>query len=529
MATKLYNRQGGTLRGIDIRQPMSPDLTGAKIVSRVAIETRKIADENYALGKSELINSVIDNAYTTAPSDPKKFDELVQDGLKKGVQDIPFKWQEEILQEIKPKVDATRQKVVQNTINRLDREHTDNVLATLSNIQLRMEDSNNLLINGIINQDSDAVKIAKAYDTKNRNSALKLSGLKNIKGSYIIGDKATRDVLATGQYGKLQAFQNAVNQLDLESLKSFDDTTFQARDQFKEAYGIDDVLYEKMGDYVAKRRKALGDEEKRIIKSQQEMNAAAMFNSDMYNEEELESYDFIPNDFKKQIKKAHKKYEGKINPVLADDSFLASVKDLEEIATFRVISPEDNEKLLMAGVRVLENMNKMGQMTGWDENKLANMQRSLYETVGSQAFADAIAPLYSDSKINDILSSTARRMVNIEDVAQFGGDPQSVVKDDFVFMGSSELDRAMKAKASEIIQEVFALAALGRTDLVHQRISDGNKELVRLNYSKVIPEWTFDELERKLEKGKPALVEINGRVWEFQGYDSKDATFTQKP
>ena len=529
MATKLYSRQGGNIQGMAIRQPMQPDTGMSKVLAGIAQTTQKLAQENYALGKSELMNSVIDNAYQTAIDNPAKFDELIKSNLQKSTEKLPTRWREEILTTIKPTVDATRAKVVQNNIDKLDKEHTANVLALSDTYKTRMEDANMLAMNAIVNGDREMLATAQAYNTNNARVLSKLGESKNAKDGYIIGDKATRDMLSSGQYNKIDTFKTVINEMDLESLKNFDTTTFQDRKGFMKAYGISDKTYESLDTYMKQRRKELGDDEKRTIIAQTQFNAARAVAD--FNEEELDSLndEFLPKDFKKQIKKAHQKYTGKINPALADDAFLASVKSLESVIMNPQTSGEEhNKQLLELGVQVLDQLNQFAGASGMDDNKKAQLQRSLYESITSQEFADSMRGLYSDTKINELLTQGRERLMR-SDV--FGGYPtlREAVNDDFVFQKDPEIDRAMTQRGSLIVQEAFALAATGNYDAAKERLRTGNEELIRLNYSKIISEDTFKDLEFQLKYGKiKPTIERNGKIWEFQGYSQKEPLFKAK-
>lgn len=530
MAQKLYQRQGGNLQGMNIINPPAPDLTAAKNLSVISTEFGRMASDNFTMGQAELINSVIDKAYTTAPDDPKKFDDLITAGLKKGFENIPSEWQDKIKYSIDPKVKATRAKVVNNRLDAEEQKYTQNVLDTADRYTVQAQDANNLIMQSLINGDKESLQVAMAYGAKTAQSLQAIGGAKTAKGSYVIGDKATRNLLLSAQYDKVDTAKRFINNMDLETLKEFDTKTFQDRKGFTKAYGLDEKGYDTLDTYIKQRRKALGDEEKRTITAQNQFNAARMVVD--YNEDELSALadSDLPRDFKKNIRKAHKKYDGTINPALSDDSFLTAAVELGKVINdpYPDDDPEHNKKLLDLGVQTLDGINNLAGFGAWSDDKQANMQRSLYESIANQEFANAIRPIYSESAINDVLSQTARQMQSIEDVVTFASDPRSVVKNDFIFAQSPDIQKAVKAHASNVIQETFALAAAGQYDLAQKRIKDGNKEIIRLKYSKVIPEWTFNDLEAKLERKEPALHEINGKIWEFQGYTAKDAVFKQK-
>lgn len=528
MATKLYNRQGGNLQGMDIRQPMSPDFTGAKIVGAIASETRKIADENYALGKSELITSIIDNAYNTAPDNLQKFDELVQDGLKKGVDGIPFKWQEEILREIKPKVEVQRAKVVINVNNRLDAERKAGVSEKFNALVPRMDDANTFQINAIINDDKENIELGQIYISQLRDNGAKLGSMKDMKGNYIIGDKATRDALATGQYNKVQIAKFELEKIGEEQLKHFYNNALQDRDRFMKAYGVDAKGYENIRSHTEKIIKQYDKEYEFKRRSQQEMNFAAMVNSSLYNEEELDTYEFISDDLKKKIKKARKKYEGKIYTSFADDSFLDAVSALQEVVEFN----GSNEELLSKGVDVLEKISTIGQANGWDDATMAEMEHHLYNTLANQEFANAMKPLYADSRIRTVLTENSPDRYEMEEryknlsVLERRELAQQAKFDNWQINESDK--KGLKSLSRRVIAEAFALAEAGQYDLAQKRIADGNKELIKYSYGKIVPPYEWERLEKELETGKPAILMINGMPWEFQGYDSNDAIFKAK-
>lgn len=521
MATKLYSRQGGNIQGKEILRPIGPDMTKAKILGDVSATFKTMADQNYELGKAQLINSVIDNAYQTAPADLAKFDELIKSNLEKSTESIPNKWREEILLGIKPKVDAMRAKVIDNALEKADNERINNALEYSNQSLADYTDATNAQFQALENGDKEALRIAMEYEAKTRKNLQTLAGLTDRKGNYIIGNKSMRDAMASGNYGKVDVAKQRINNMSLEQLTNFDNTTFQDRAGFKKAYGITDKEYDDIEKYIASRRKALGDEEKRIIKAQTEFNLARMAQAETYNEQELDDLD-IPNDIKKAYKKAHKKYEGAVNPALANDGFLASMAQLEGIINDTDITdPDHNMKLLASAADVLANINAFAGMTGLDTDKTNQLQRSLYESIVSQEFADAMKPLYADNRVYALMQQTLSNLGN-------KGAKSNIENDPFLNQTDAEITKAMKNTAVKIIQQATALAATGNYDAAQEVINNGNKQLIHINYSKILSPWEFANLERKLKNNEPALFTRNGKTWEFLGYDNKDALFKTK-
>lgn len=525
MATKLYSRQGGNLQGIGIQQPLQPDMTKAKILGDMSAMAKGMADKNFALGKLELINSTIDNAYQIAPTDLNKFDELIQSNLQKSTADIPNKWREDVLLTAKPKVDAMRAKVIQNTIDKQDAELKLNATSTFNRYDLQTADSNTAVFRSLVSQDSDAYKAANAYAQQNQKMMSHLATLTDSKGNYIIGTESLRSSLANGTYGKVDTAKNVINELSLEELKKFDDTTLQDRAGFKKAYGITDKEYDDIVKYVAQRRKDMGDEEKRIVKAQTEMNLARAVQSTAYNEQEIDDMD-IPEDVKKAFKKAHKKYEGAINPILANDGFLASFAMLDDIINSQQSDdPEHNMKLLASAAQVRETITNLAGMSGLSEDKVNQLERSLYESLVSQEFADAMKPLYANNKIMDTMKQSIANMSKDEQQKAMALTPFSQPG---YARTRKRIDNTMKETAVRIVQQAVALAATGNYDACNEIIAQGNKQLIQMNYSDLISPYEWKRLEKELEQKKPALVSFGGANWEFLGYDAKDALFKQK-
>lgn len=555
MATKLYSRQGGNLQGIGIQQPLQPDMTKAKILGDMSVMAKEMADKNFALGKLELINSTIDNAYQIAPTDLNKFDELIQSNLQKSTADIPNKWREDVLLTAKPKVDAMRAKVIQNTIDKQDAELKLNATSTFNRYDLQTADSNTAVFRSLVSQDTDAYKAANAYAQQNQKMMSHLATLTDSKGNYIIGTESLRSSLANGTYGKVDTAKNVINELSLEELKKFDDTTLQDRAGFKKAYGITDKEYDDIVKYVAQRRKDMGDEEKRIVKAQTEMNLARMVQSEAYNEQELDDMD-IPEDVKKMYKKAHRKYEGKINPILANDGFLAAFSTLESIAKdSESDDPNHNMELLFAAGQALEQLNTIANVSGLSTEKKNQLQRSLYETVASQEFANILKPIFTDSALyQEIQDATAyvqeteqlfdasdikspedlQRIRNINKSARTTAEERAKSaisaskRNVFNTTVSANVKREMKKYATDIISSACAYAAAGNYEMAQKIISDGNRELIKLRYSNIITDAEWTSMENALKNNEPAIFNSNGQVWYFQGFDAKDAFFKTK-
>ena len=91
MAIKLYQRQNPTIQGIGIIQPQQSNM-GSQIASGLNTYANKIqraAEDNFALGKAQVINDITTQAYEIAPDDVAKFNELVEKGLQKSFKGLP--------------------------------------------------------------------------------------------------------------------------------------------------------------------------------------------------------------------------------------------------------------------------------------------------------------------------------------------------------------------------------------------------------------------------------------------------------
>lgn len=530
MAQKLYNRQGGNIQGIGVQQPLQPDMTKAKIVGQVGNTLETLATKNYELGKAELISSTIDNAYQIAPDNLAKFDELIQDNLTKATDNIPEKWREDVLLAAKPKVDARRKNVIDNYTKKLNDEFISNVLATGDQGMRDQMDANQTAFTAIVQQDKDGLQVARAFDAQTRRKLYELSQAKDYKGNYIIGDKAMRSMMENGQFNKLETAKYNIEQMSLDELKDFDKTTFQDKNAFIEAYGINDETYTDIEKVITGRLKALGDEEKRIVTAQNQFNAARMIVD--FNEEELDKLDdsALPKDFKKNIKSAIEDFDNiPVNAAFADDSFLNSVKELESVFmdTGNGKDLEHNKELLQAGINALNNISNFASTVGMDADDKAHITRALYEGLASQEFANTMKPLYSDSRLNDVINNYAYASGDY-----LIGEPLyrklRQQKDPFALQHTNDIERAMKATASNVIKEAFALAALGRFDEAQQRISQGNEEVIRISYSKIIPKWEFKRMEDELKAGKKPMITIGGKTLLFKGYDANDVLVETK-
>ena len=130
MAIKLYQERNPQIQGVGVIQPQRSTI-GTQIASGLSTYANKIqkaAEDNFALGKAQVINDITTQAYEIAPDDVAKFNELVESGLQKSFKGLDEATQTKIRASINTKLDSIKHKIVQNKLNRLDKENKENVI-----------------------------------------------------------------------------------------------------------------------------------------------------------------------------------------------------------------------------------------------------------------------------------------------------------------------------------------------------------------------------------------------------------------
>lgn len=554
MTFKLYQRRGQMLQGKSIDMPTKekiPTNILGDVFDSITKVTSKLSAENYALGRAELINGVLNNAYQQASDNPKQFNELIKSGFEKGLNGLDEKTKKDIYTAANDKVKLLQIKVGNNLNKRLDAENTQKIL-NLANDTLYgaggLMDINEQIAASIQTEDSPQ-KIQKLIEQKNKNIArLKsFANAKNMKGGYVIGSAKMRAAMVNPALGMYDTILNSLEGMDIEALKEYDERTFQNKKGFMEATGLSEKDYGKLDNAIKKQRKSLDEKDKRETRQQSYYNALNYVYT--LDPDTLET-------IKDQIGEENYK---SLNELLDLDNrhdfnkALIIPEDANRLGQFNTIvkvlgskndgTEEYLDNLLKATVKASRALDDFSIEYGSSKESVLTMKKALVNSAVNQEYADALNMLTDQETAlgQEIANYTPERMKQIKSARNLGSVPEPETDLDYIGLKKRGLESRRKeatAIASNTVAKALnqAMTLYDTNDpeqayIIWEQIKkireEGNKAIIRNNVSHIIPPNEMERLEKTLNEGKPALFEYNGSVYEFLGFGKNNIFYKE--
>lgn len=561
---RLYNRQGRNLQGIGVIQPDKPDKTISNAFGTIAETTEKLAKENYELGRAQLVSDVLQTAYTSAPDNPQEFNKLIKSGFEKGLQGLDDRVKDKVLKSADSKVKAMQAKVGDNLNKRLDIENTNRVLdlmnSTLNN-DFGVYQTNGMLIDALINRDEESVQKFKAINKENYSRLKAIAQAKNMRGSYIIGNATTRNALLNGSAGMYDTLIQKIGEMDYQTLKDFDEKTFQDSKRMMAATGLSYDSYQKASNIIKQRRKELNEGDKRAYNAQTAFNSATMVVD--YNPETMEELKKrLSEEQYEALEKFVTSARGKIDvnrALLTDEDY----STIEQFKAIQSVMASKDDGTADYPIRLIDTFNAAGDAIkkvrdqhGTTDELTEVMNNILSEAATNQMFADTMNLAFEEgTPLKAVVDSTGFTQRDAPAMAGFTTEQQAKARKagyytysdvspnkfnpqvrNWITTGenviNSDIRRNMRAKAKDgILQMAQVAMQLRNPDLseddkqsilsqVRQIRDYTNEQILKEKYAQFIPDWDRVVKEYK-EKGKSNFI-AGGDVYEFAGFASGD-------
>ena len=540
MADKIYNK-----RNISINAPklgaIAPQTFDKQVGALAGVVDKKfqsLAKDNYAMGHAIAINNSIKSAYEAAPNDPNKFMELSRTNLDAFKKTLPGSIQTE-----------------------LDKKYTTASLSALTQVESNYKKTqlnefmqkNNVLLNQNVGQynfalagefqaslDRDSENEQKLIESR-RNAYNTQVGLANAKltdGTNVYTSSQIKAI--TSKDGQKEAFQNAIFGSNLKQLKKYDSEVFQNREMFMTDHDLDAKIYDSMSSLMGQRLKALGDSEKRIVKSQAYFDAQqSIIDQDPVVYNELMNNDVL-DDTDKMIM-------GKVKAVYDDENTTRQgVKDalmLEKTlvalneSTNDIKYTNDQHKAIQAWGNFSNQFQNLATSTGMDvENKRQTLEMARIQFT-EPALASSLSPLVSESTaIGSLIRSAIKESEVMNNPAIPKGWNQGIGMSQYnTFSANREIDKSMNAAKQAALdygQTQIKVASdyymIGNKEMVDKTVADMNREVMKIKNYPLIPAEEFDRLEMELENNRPAITKIAGVLYEFKGYSNQSPILVPK-
>ena len=233
-------------------------------------------------------------------------------------------------------------------------------------------------------------------------------------------------------------------------------------------------------------------------------------------------------------------------------AFINVIKQLKPILTDTEDTEDGYKRRRAAATEILRAYTDFARTNKVDPNDKQIFLSSLARSLKDPRFSQVLQPMFSQSALTDamqvqfapMMKTDAEIVKNITD--KYGNNPavtgpkikraleqrdaarKYMVNNDTtdkIKMQDERNRRNAQSIAQQAKEQMLIAALAGNYDVVNQIYNEANKEVIKTMADGIIPRYEWDRLEKELEHGKPAMLEYNGRVYQFQGFTSKGAIF----
>lgn len=548
MAQRIYNRNPAAM----------PERTFVKtkydtletLIKTAGSVANAVKEQNAAMGMKLASQELIARAYKNNPESVAGFQAEVEKSLAEYESKGLLPGLSNKLREAVTLDSATTITAIESNIKKRDDQ-----IAKIQATQIKDNWNNNMgelygvMYRAQIERDDAAIKQMGQAIAINKQKGIGLANA--ITNTGYVYDKTDREKLASGAFDSGEYFKDAVDTLGIKALNRFDKEVFTNIDKYRAETGITRKEYEAQRKYIDERKKQLKAMKKANLKNNAELAAInALETADFTEADELAKY--IDND--DFLKAAHEalKTPTSIEGAQKAGAFLDVISRLEPILTDTEDTPDGFNRRMAASTEILRAYTDFARTNNVDPNDRQVFLSSLAKSLKDPQFSQALQPMFSESALTEamqmqfapVMKTDAEIIKNITD--KYGNNP--VITGPKIKRALEQRDAARKymlandttdkirmqdernrRNAQSIAQtakEQMLIAALaGDYDTVNNIYNAANKEIIKTMSSVVIPSYEWDRLEKEFDQGKPALLECNGRVYQFQGFTAKGAIF----
>ena len=517
MAERIYNRNPAPMpEGTFVKTKYDTLGTLLKTAGSLA---NAVAEQNYATGMKLATEDLVNTAYKNNPESIEGFNAEIEKGLAKLEQQgilpgVMAKLRDNVALNTATKITA----IESNIKKRQDQVAKIQATRVKENWNNNMGELYGVMYRAQIERDENAIKQAgQAIAITKQKGA----GLANaITNTGYVYDKTDREKLASGAYVSGEYFKDAIDTLGQEGLEKFDKEVFTNVDKYRAETGITRKEYDAQRKYIDERKKQLEAMKKAGLKNNAELAAInALETADFTEADEMAKY-LDNDDF---LKAAHEALETPTSIAGAQKAagFLDVIKRLEPVLTDTEDTPQGFNRRLAASTEILRaytdfaRMFSQSALTDAMQVQFAPMMKTDAEIVQNITAKYGNNPAITGPKIKRALEqrAAARKYMLNNDTT------------DKIKIQDERNRRNAQSIAQQAKEQMLIAALAGNYDIVNQIYNEANKEVIKTMADGIIPRYEWDRLEKELEQGKPAMLEYNGRVYQFQGFTSKGAIF----
>lgn len=548
MAQRIYNRNPAAMPETTYKETKYDTL--GLLLKTAGSLANAVAEQNYATGMKLATEDLVNNAYKNNPESVEGFNAEIEKGLAKLEQKgilpgVMNKLRENVALNTATKITA----IESNIKKRQDQVAKIQATRVKENWNNNMGELYGVMYRAQIERDSDTIKQIGQAIAINKQKGVGLANA--ITNTGYVYDKTDREKLASGAYDSGEYFKDAIDTLGQEALEKFDKEVFTNVDKYRAETGITRKEYDAQRKYIDQRKEQLAEMKKAGLKNNAELAAINALETADFTEADAMAKYLDNDDF---LKAAHEALETPTSIAGAQKAagFLDVIKRLEPVLTDTEDTPEGFNRRLAASTEILRAYTDFARTNNVDPNDRQVFLASLAKSLKDPQFSQALQPMFSQSALTDamqvqfapMMKTDAEIVQNI--TAKYGNNPAVTgpkIKraleqrdaarkymlnndtTDKIKMQDERNRRNAQSIAQQAKEQMLIAALAGNYDVVNQIYNEANKEVIKTMADGIIPRYEWDRLEKELEQGKPAMLEYNGRVYQFQGFTSKSAIF----
>lgn len=562
----LYERQNySTTSGVQTpNAPIQQTNTVSSTLGFFAEESYKMAKTNYEIGKKEVLNDIVKQAYELNPYDQKAFISQVQKNFRTSIKGLPVAMQQDMFNSVNQMIDAYGKDIEKNIYNKNLNELKTNVIGSYEQASNSYTRTYQMLTDDIFESGITDLSKLSEEDRQARQKTFQenaFSHRKLLEVYKTAQDKAintltpdgTKIIKEESKFDKVGLLKSKIYNLSLDDIKAFDKNTFRDRDRFMKTLDLNDSQYTSLDTFINQTIKAKDGEREKIEQTATEYTMGMMaINADPKAMEFAKKKypDIFTDKFVNAMEK-NSKYTA--NPTLVQDedlNFLGQLQKLGELSKLQNNGTIESDKMLFENVAdTALQLNEYRTKRGSSEDTKKYMDEMLVNLVQNQAFADAVNEnIFNENyQLGQILSQQKEEKQGEikSEVEKYKDSPLAIrlanakrlkgksnmrfTEGDIDKSGILELRKHIANEGAKMIigqalryNTPEASTEEGRTNIANdiEKVKTFyNRRLIAALYKDKVSESDLFNMQKLLEnEKKESNIVINGLVYKFKGF-----------
>lgn len=562
----LYERQNySTTSGVQTpNAPIQQTNAVSSTLGFFAEESYKMAKTNYEIGKKEVLNDIVKQAYELNPLDQKSFISQVQKNFRTSIKGLPVAMQQDMFNSVNHMIDAYGKDIEKNIYNKNLNELKTNVIGSYEQASNGYARTYGMLSDDIFEGGITDLSKLSEEDRQVRQKTFQENAFSHRKLLEVYKsaqDKAintltpdgTKIIKEESKFDKVGLLKSKIYNLSLDDIKAFDKNTFRDRDRFMKTLDLNDSQYTSLDTFINQTIKAKDGEREKIEQTATEytMGMMAISADPKAMEFAKKKYPDIFTD--KFVDAMNKNSKYTANPTLVQDedlNFLGQLQKLGELSKLQNNGTIESDKMLFENLAdTMSKLNEYRTKRGSSEDTKKYMDEMCVNLVQNQAFADAVNEnIFNENyQLGQILSQQkeekegqvksevekykdsplAIRLANAERLK--GKSYMRFTEGDIDKSGILELRKHIANEGAKMIigqalryNTPEASTEEGRTNIANdiEKVKTFyNRRLIAALYKDKVSESDLFNMQKLLEnEKKESNIVINGLVYKFKGF-----------